>query len=66
MGGRDCFTHFIVKNDMKHRFGLIKRPWGIYYSKDRQTGQQETLSAKQADSIVPYEEMPLLRAALPS
>ena len=31
---------------MKHRFGLIKRPWGVFYSKDRQTGQQESLGTR--------------------
>lgn len=31
---------------MKHRFGLIKRPWGIFYSKDRQAGQQESLGTR--------------------
>ena len=31
---------------MKHRFGIIKRPWGVYYSKDKQTGQQESLGTR--------------------
>ncbi len=31
---------------MKHRYGLIKRPWGVYYSKDKQTGKQESLDTR--------------------
>jgi hypothetical protein len=28
---------------MKHAFGLIRRPWGIFYLKNKITGQQTSL-----------------------
>jgi hypothetical protein len=28
---------------MKQRYGLIRRPWGVYYIKDKVTGAQTTL-----------------------
>jgi hypothetical protein len=31
---------------MKKQFGLIKRPWGIYYLKNKITGQQTSLKTR--------------------
>lgn len=31
---------------MKQRFGLIKRPWGVFYAKDRLTGNSESLGTR--------------------
>jgi hypothetical protein len=31
---------------MKQAFGLIRRPWGVYYLKNKITGQQESLKTK--------------------
>jgi hypothetical protein len=28
---------------MKNQFGLIQRPWGVYYLKDKVTGEQTSL-----------------------
>ena len=28
---------------MKQKFGLIKRPWGVFYLKDKSTGAQTSL-----------------------
>ena len=28
---------------MKQRYGLVRRPWGVYYIKDKATGTQTTL-----------------------
>ena len=31
---------------MKQRFGLIKRPWGVYYLKNKTTGEQSSLKTR--------------------
>jgi integrase len=39
----DCFTLTTVSTIMKLQFGLIKRPWGVYYLKNKTTGEQTSL-----------------------
>ncbi len=34
---------------MKQRFGLIKRPWGVYYLKNKTTGAQTSLKTRDED-----------------
>jgi hypothetical protein len=31
-----------MREAMKQQFGLIKRPWGVYYLKNKTTGEQIT------------------------
>ena len=31
---------------MKQEFGLIKRPWGVYYLKNKTTGEQTSLKTR--------------------
>ena len=31
---------------MKQQFGLIRRPWGVYYLKNKTTGQQTSLKTR--------------------
>ena len=31
---------------MKQRYGLLKRPWGVFYAKDKLTGQQVSLGTR--------------------
>lgn len=31
---------------MKNQFGLIKRPWGVYYLKNKSTGEQKSLDTR--------------------
>jgi integrase len=35
-----------MKNNMKPRYQLFPRPWGVYYSQDRLTGKQKTLGTR--------------------
>jgi integrase len=35
-----------VKSDMKQRYGILKRPWGVFYAKDKLTGKQESLGTR--------------------
>lgn len=35
-----------MKDDMKQRYRVFLRPWGVYYYEDLQTGQQETLKTR--------------------
>jgi len=35
-----------MKDDMKQRYRVFLRPWGVYYCEDLQTGQQETLKTR--------------------
>src|SRR6266446_740703 len=42
---------------MKQRFGLIRRPWGVYYLKNKTTGQQTSLKTRD-----PNEAQGLLQA----
>ena len=39
----DCNTLITVSELMKQQFGLIQRPWGVYYLKNKVTGQQISL-----------------------
>jgi hypothetical protein len=32
-----------MRESMKQTFGLIKRPWGVYYLKNKLTGEQTSL-----------------------
>src|SRR5260370_41153498 len=34
---------------MKQRFGLIRRPWGVYFLKIKTTGQQTSLKTRDAE-----------------
>jgi len=38
-----------VKNDMKQRFSVFPRPWGVYYYQDNTTGKQGTLKTRDKD-----------------
>jgi len=38
-----------MKNDMKQRYSVFLRPWGVYYCQDNTTGQQETLKTRDKD-----------------
>jgi integrase len=39
----DCFTLATMSETMKQIFGLIQRPWGIFYLKNKITGEQTSL-----------------------
>jgi len=49
MRGADCFTLATMNEAMKQRFGLIRRPWGVYYLKNKTTGQQTSLKTRDAE-----------------
>jgi hypothetical protein len=34
---------------MKQHFGLIERPWGVYYIKNKTTGDQTSLKTRNRD-----------------
>src|ERR1700722_19879097 len=38
-----------MKNDMKQRYSVFLRPWGVYYYQDNTTGKQETLKTRDKD-----------------
>jgi hypothetical protein len=38
-----------MKNDMKQRYSVFLRPWGVFYYEDHQTGQQATLKTRDKD-----------------
>jgi integrase len=38
-----------MKHDMKQRYSVFLRPWGVYYYQDNTTGQQETLKTRDKD-----------------
>jgi hypothetical protein len=38
-----------MKNDMKQRYGVFLRPWGVFYYEDHTTGKQETLKTRDKD-----------------
>ena len=33
-------------NPMKEQFGVIRRPWGVFYLKNKITGEQTSLKTK--------------------
>ena len=35
-----------MREAMKQQFGLIKRPWGVYYLKNKTTGEQISLKTR--------------------
>jgi hypothetical protein len=38
-----------MKNDMKQRYSVFLRPWGVFYYEDHTTGQQATLKTRDKD-----------------
>jgi hypothetical protein len=38
-----------MKNDMKQRYSVFLRPWGVYYCQDNTNGKQETLKTRDKD-----------------
>ena len=40
------FTLITMSDAMKQQFGLIQRPWGIYYRKNKTTGEQTSLKTR--------------------
>jgi DNA-binding XRE family transcriptional regulator len=38
-----------MKHDMKQRYSVFLRPWGVYYYQDNTTRQQETLKTRDKD-----------------
>jgi hypothetical protein len=42
----DRFTLATMSEAMKQQFGLIQRPWGVYYLKNKVTGEQTTLKTR--------------------
>lgn len=38
-----------MREAMKQQFGLIKRPWGVYYLKNKMTGEQTSLKTNDKD-----------------
>lgn len=38
-----------MKNDMKQRYSVFPRPWGVYYYQDNTTGKQGTLKTRDKD-----------------
>jgi integrase len=38
-----------MKHDMKQRYSVFLRPWGVYYCQDNTSGQQETLKTRDKD-----------------
>jgi hypothetical protein len=45
----DRFTLATVSEAMNQQFELIKRPWGVYYLKNKVTGEQTTLKTRDKD-----------------
>jgi integrase len=43
----DCFTLATMSETMKQQFGLIRRPWGVFYLKNKTTGEQTSLKTKE-------------------
>jgi hypothetical protein len=39
----DRFTLVTMRETMKQRYGLVRRPWGVFYLKDKITGSQTSL-----------------------
>ena len=42
----DCFTLATMNDAMKQEFGLIRRPWGVFYLKNKITGAQISLKTR--------------------
>jgi hypothetical protein len=38
-----------MREAMKLQFGLIRRPWGVYYLKNKTTGEQTSLKTSDKD-----------------
>jgi len=38
-----------MKNDMKQRYSVFLRPWGVFYYEDHLTGKQATLKTRDKD-----------------
>ena len=41
-----CFTLRTMSESMKQQFGLIRRPWGVFYLKNKTTGVQISLKTR--------------------
>jgi len=54
----DCFTLKIMSDPMKQKFGLVRRPWGMFYLKNKITGAQSSLKTAN-----PQEAQRLLHAS---
>src|SRR5580658_11175663 len=39
----DCLTLINMSEAMKQAFGLVQRPWGVFYLKNKTTGEQKSL-----------------------
>ena len=39
----DCFTLATMRETMKQLYGLVRRPWGVFYLKNKITGSQMSL-----------------------
>jgi integrase len=55
--GADRFILATMSETMKQQFGLIRRPWGVYYLKNKTTGEQTSLKTRDKE-----EAMRLLQA----
>jgi hypothetical protein len=42
----DRFTLVTMSEAMKQQFGLIQRPWGVFYLKNKTTGEQTSLKTR--------------------
>ena len=42
----DRFTLATMSETMKQQFGLIQRPWGVFYLKNKTTGEQTSLKTR--------------------
>jgi hypothetical protein len=45
----DRFTLATMSEAMQQQFGLIQRPWGVYYLKNKLTGEQTSLKTRDRD-----------------
>lgn len=45
-GSADCFTLVTMSKTIKQQFGLIRRPWGVYYRKNKTTAAQTSLKTR--------------------
>ena len=48
----DRFTLATMSEAMQQQFGLIQRPWGVYYLKNKITGEQTTLKTRDKEEAL--------------
>ena len=48
----DRFTLATISEAMQQEFGLIKRPWGVYYLKNKITGEQTSLKTRDKEEAL--------------